>query len=640
MRFVDVVVGTDPGVSLELHPRLNVVVAGAAEQERIAALLGRAFVLAGTEVTGTIDGGSYLTPFDPTAVVALDLVGEGVPLLGPGELPPPDRRARDAEMARARAEIVDGEREVQRISGELDDLAKVLAATTAAIDAGNEELDACTDRRHDVEASIATIDARPVALAAERQAATDAAAAATGRLEQLRLVRSELGAALGPAEDAASVRIGDDTEVLKHLVERAGTLGGLRADQQAEALRWLADVTAGRAPISAAAQSLIAEVSQIEGEWQLLSRRGIEGDPDVALLAHEQNDMESNVSLLDGLSASGVLGDTAKSQIDAAHIALLQAAKPQQEALAVAEHEVLSRYGFDSYLEYTIATSTRSVGQAVEAKRQELRERLTEVETRLVAARSSAAGQIEEMAARREPARERMVRLVGHEPEGPPLDAVARVPEVPHAVTRLTVSLDEAVEAAQDEVVRYRQAVAELDEEEQALTDRSLELSTQMEQLTARSNDLDTVLARAGDELVSLTDRRGVLDAAAQQATQDLHRITEHLGVLASVPADRYGPDDVGPVVEALAARIDALVGSSGSVVLCDTLAPMPSQQAGEVLRSLAARSVDVQLLYLTGGASWRDWGRSIDPSLGRLIVVSSRWSPRRLGRKVLRRTR
>lgn len=640
MRFVDVRLGTDPGVSLDLHQRLNVVVAGAAEQDRIASLLGRAFVLAGTEVTGTIDGGSYLTPFDPTAVVALDLAGEGIPLVGPGELPPPDRRARDAATTAKRSEVESCEQDLRNLARESEDLTKLLAATSAAVDAGNEELAGCTDRLSDVDASIATLDERPAALAAERQAADDAAAVSTSRLDQLRAVRADLGVALGAREDGADLRIGDDTAGLKALVERAGTLGGLRADQQAEVLRWLADLTAGRAAVSAAAQALIAEVEQIEAEWQTLSRRGIEGDPEVARLVHDEADMESNVSLLDGLAASGLLGDTAKAQINAAHIDVLQAPKGQVEALTAAEHAVLARYGFDSYLEYTIATSTRSVGQAVETKRQELRDRLTEVETQLSAARSAAAAQIEEMAARREPARERMVAFLGREPEGAPLEAVALVPEVPHAIARVTVTVDEAIEAAQDEVVRYHDAVSELDEEERTLVERRRELTEQSEQLRTRCRDLDAVLSRAVDELSRLTDRRRELDASTQTISQALRLGRDALQALLDTPADLYGPDDVAPVVEALSHRIDDLTGSNNPVVLCDTLMPLPQQQAGEVLRSLVERSPTTQVIYLTGGSGWREWGRSLDPTIGQVTVLSGRWSPRRLGRKVLRRSR
>ena len=86
MRLVDLQVGTDNGVHLELHPRLNVVIAPAAPR-RGAALLGRAYVLAGTEVTGTVDGGDYLTPLDPTAVVALDPIGGCLDRIGPADLP-------------------------------------------------------------------------------------------------------------------------------------------------------------------------------------------------------------------------------------------------------------------------------------------------------------------------------------------------------------------------------------------------------------------------------------------------------------------------------------------------------------------------------------------------------------------------
>ena len=69
----------------------------------------------------------------------------------------------------------------------------------------------------------------------------------------------------------------------------------------------------------------------------------MEGDPEVVALASKRADLDTNHQLLRGLAASGMLGDTAKSQIDASHIALLQASKAQEADAAAAAKETLQK---------------------------------------------------------------------------------------------------------------------------------------------------------------------------------------------------------------------------------------------------------------------------------------------------------
>jgi hypothetical protein len=632
-------VGAERGAHLELHPRLNVVVASAAVQERIASLLARAYVLAGSEVTGTVDGGGYLTPFDPTAVVALDLVGDGLALIGPGELPAPDPTPRHLARAEAVERVEAARQHLRRTIDERDHLARLRDATGAAVAAGTDERDGCVARLDDLGAATATLQQRPAEILAERTVAVDAADAATRRLEELQAVRIELAAALGPAEDGAAIRIGTDTGDLAALVDRAAGLGGLRAEQHDEVQRWLAAITAGSAPISAAAQALIAEVHAVESAWQQAASLGIEGDPAVAALASQRADLGTNHELLVGLSSSGLLGDTAKAQIDAAHVALLQAPKAQQAAAADAELQVLARYGFDSYLEYTIATSTRSVGQAVQTKLDELTAHLESLDRSLAEVRSAAATRIEQLAAQREPAQQRVTAFLGYRPEGSSLDHLARVPEVPHVVARLTLTVDEAVETAREEVVRYREMVRELDDEQATLQVRGEELEAQREQLTTRVADLEEVLGRAVPEFDAMVGRVQAAEQAAAAATEAVAAASGEVDRIDAMPLDRYSRDDVPAVIEAIIGRLDPWSPAPPPVVLCDTFGPMAADDAVVALEALVARAERNQVLYLTANPAVRDWARSLDPAVGRLVVVSQgRWSPRRLGRKVLGR--
>ncbi|UDY34331.1 hypothetical protein [Dermatobacter hominis] len=636
---MDLQVGAERGVHLELHPRLNVVVAGAAVQERVASLLGRAYVLAGSEVTGTVDGGGFLTPFDPTAVVALDLVGDGLPLIGPGDLPAPDPTALRAARDAAVAELGVAREHLRRAIDERDHLARLRDATAAAVTAGAEERDGCVARVADVDAAIAALDQRPAAITAERTVAADAADAATRRLEELQAVRGELAAALGPAEDGAAIRIGSDTTALAALVDRAAGLGGLRADQHVEVQRWLADVAAGSAAVSPGAQALMAEVHAVETAWQQAASAGIEGEPTVAALAAERADIGGNHEVLVALAASGLLGDTAKTQIDAAHIALLQAPKGQQDAAAAAELEVLARYGFDSYLEYTIATSTRGVGQAVEAKLAELTGRIESLDRALTEAREAAAARIDQLASQREPAQQRVTAFLGYRPEGSSLDHLARVPEVPHVVMRLTLTVDEAIEAAREEVLRYRDMVTELDDEERTLAVRGGELAAQRDQLVSRISDLEEVLGRALPEAEALAARVQAADQAAVAASGAVAAATAQVERIDAEPTDRYRRDDVPAVIEAIIGRLDPWSSAPPPVVLADTFGPMAADDAAVALEALVTRAERSQVIYLTSNSGIRDWARTLDPAVGRLVVVAQgRWSPRRLGRKVLGR--
>ena len=638
MRLVDLEVTVEHGISFELHPRLTVIVAPAPLQERLAQQLSRAFVLAGSEVTGTVDGGGFLTPFDPTAVVALDLVGDGLRVIGPNVVPAPDPTPRRAAREQLVAQLDHRRRELRSIVDERGHVERLADATAAAITAGTAERDECGARLADLLNTIATLDTRPVALDAERKAATNAADVAKARLSELRTLHAEVTAALGPAEDGAAIRMGDDLAALADLVLRAAALGAISAEQQAELQQWCAAVTASSAPVRDDAKELIAQVEVLDREWQRVAQLGIEGAPEVARLALEQHDRLTNQSLLAGLAESGLLGDTAKSHIDAAHIAVLQASKAQQAAAASEELSVLGRYGFDSYLEYTIATSTRSLGQAVQAKLDELDVVIAQLDHDLRAARAAAAAEIERLAAEREPAQERVTSLLGHRPTGSAVDALLTVPSVPHVVTRFTLNLTEAIEVAQDEVVRYQEVRTELDEEEHGVAAQMAELDEQRQQLSGRCSDLDEVIARAAKERDLLVERQSELERRVSEVTNLMAESGTEIDRIDSVPADRYHTEDVQLVVDALLPLLGAPASDADPLVLSDTFAPM-GPLAADALGTLASHAEDHQILYLSSDPTMRTWAKRLEGPVGSLVDLGpSRWSPRRLGAKVLGR--
>lgn len=638
MRLVDLEVAVPHGLSFELHPRLTIIVAPASLLERLASQLSRAFVLAGGEVAGTVDGGGFLTPFDPTAVVALDLVGDGLRVVGPHALPAPDPTSRRAAREQIVAQVEHRRRELRSIIDERNHVARLGDATGVAVSAGSTERAECDARLTDLMNTVAAIEARPAALQAERSAATNAADVANARLVELRDLRDHAANALGPAEDGASIRMGDDVAVLMGLAERAGALGAMSAEQQSALITWLNGVADSSAPVRADALDLITQVEGLDREWQRLSQRGIEGSPDVLRLASEHADLVTNQRVLAGLAESGLLGETAKSQIDSAHIAVLQAPKSEHSAAVAAEVAALARYGFDSYLEYTIATSTRSLGQAVQAKLDELDARISQLDAELSSARSLAALQIEQLAAEREPAQEQVTALLGYRPTGSSVDALSTVPSVPHVVTRFTLTLDESIEVAHEEVVRYREVRSELDEEEELLAAQLAELEVQRTQLSGRLHDLDDVIARAVTERDGLALRSGELDERVADVTNLIAECGAEIDQLDAVPTDRYSPDDVEPVIHALLSVIAATSPDPDPVVLSDTLAPM-AELATTTLSELTGRADHNQVLYLSSDSAMRTWAKRLDPDVGSLVDLGpGRWSPRRLGAKVLGR--
>lgn len=635
MRLVDLEVGAQKRLHLELHPKLTVVRAAASTREQLASVLARAYVLAGTEVSGVVDGGGFLTPFDPTAVVALDLAGDGLDIIDPSELEPPDpapriaaRHAIVAELDRRGTELGDLETERDKLLQQRDDTQKRSAA-------GTVERNGLVERLEDLRSSSRAVQERLPALDRDASAAADAVELAAVRLDELRTIRAELVEALGPDGDGSHLRIGDDTAELIGVVRCLGAVGGLRPDDLGRISGWLEAIRSGTAEVRSDALALAAEVSQFENAWQQAASVGIEGDPEVVRLVAERADIGENHDLLLGLSESGVLGEMAKSQIDAAHVAVVRASKADSSTEVAHEAHVLERYGFDSYLDYTIATSTRSVGQAVEQRLAELVARVEHLDQALVDARAAAARRLEQLAAAREPAQERVTAYLGYRPEGSSLDHLARVPEVPQCVVRLTVTVDEAIERAREELVQHREVVSTLEAERTSLDGRALEIVEQQAKVRRRIVDVDADLARLEADRDSSEDRLARTEAAVATCGQQIDDANAALQQFDRCDGPVYSDADIEHVVEALVARIDGDRDDGRAAVLVDAFALFSGEDVTVALQVLSERVQRGQLIYLTDDARVVDWARRLDPAAGRLVSVGNgRWLARRLARR------
>lgn len=644
MRLVDLHLDADRPIHLELHGRLTVVVSDEQIGRVIADRLVRAYVLAGTEVTGTVDGGGFLTPFDPTAVVALDLVGQGVKTLTGRDLPPPDPSRRDDARRAALTEMARLQPIVDRACAALDRQTRVYDATVAGVMAAKEELVASKERIDALGAQSVALEDRPPQLERERADARAALEVARARIDELRSVHEEIVDALGPSGDASHIRLGDDTELLVDLIDRAAAVGGVGGAEHEELTGWLRAVADGSAPLHPTAESLLRESADIEAVWDRVAAAGVEGDPDVLAATRRHAELVQQHDLLEGLARSGVLGETARSEIESAHVAVIACSGRgdrggERDRCLAREEVALTRYGFDSYLDFTIATSTRSVGRKAEAKLALVAQEVKAADEELVMARQTAAEGLQRLAEQREPMRERITEFLGFRPDGSSAAPLAVIPAVPPLVVRLDDGLAEAIEHAQEEVRRYGETVGDLDAERGSLEERRDELVRQRRQVEGRMEQIRSVLSSAEFAVESAADRMERCAAVARSVEAELAVVGRTCDELVDASEFDYTDQDVPAIIDALLTRLDPWSPAPHPVVLHETLAALGADGAIRVLTALAAGADRVQLIYLTEDPILRDWAEGLDPATGACVVLSRpRWS-RRLGRRIAGRT-
>lgn len=642
MRLVELHLDADRPIDLVLHARLTVIIADDVAGQRIASVLARAYVLAGLEVAGTLDAGGYMTPLDPTAVVALNLDGDGLRTLTSADLAPPDPYRREAARIAAQAERDRLEPLVDDARAELGRARRRHDATVAAVAAGQDELATSIERRDDLDTATAALEQRPPELERELAAAAAAVDAAVARIEELVAVREALVDELGPSGDAAHLRMGDDVSALVDLVERGAAIGGISAETHPEVLGWLVAVQDSSAPVHPDAEGLIRDSADIERAWEVAAAAGVEGDAEVEAASRRRKALSEQRELLDGLARSGMLGDTAKSEIEAAHVAVTKAhghhSREHDQALA-GEDEVLARYGFDSYLDFTIATSTRSVGQKAQAKLRSVTDELASAERDLVRSREDAAARLQALADQREPVRERIAAFLGSWPDGPAEPLLAAIPAVPAAVAAVSGELDASVDAARDEARRYREVIQELDDERGTLEIRGQELTAQRAHIDERITGIERLLSKAEPEVAAAAVRVDDSAAAANGAAAELAAARHASEELDDAAADTYTAEDIPAVIDALMSRLDPWAPEPMPVVLHDTLAPLGADGVTAVLSALLAGASRTQLIYISDDRSLRPWAEGMASSQVACVELHRpRWLQRRLGRRAASR--
>ncbi|MFZ4518073.1 MAG: hypothetical protein ACOYOP_06775 [Microthrixaceae bacterium] len=610
-------IGSERPVRLVLDPRVTMVRAPAPELERLVAALSRAWLDAGGEVGGALSSAGIQVPLDDSTVLGLGLTGEGPPVVGAGWIPPPSA----ASVAAAGDAVMDAARRVDEARLALDLEERRREATRAAAEVGGRELDELRDRVAAIELQLAAADERAGVRRVERAAAGEAATLAAGRLQEL----DRLGELLREVVAASpSWRIGTAPTGLDELLEGCRSTGPGPTELLDALGAWSARMADGTAPVAAEAAALRDALASVERRWAEASVAGVEGDPEVRAALDTATAAGERTAALEELLDSGVPGERVRVEIDAAHERTLSAHHRDRDGAVAAEEEVLARYGFDSYLDYTIATSTRSVGDLVADRLGRLRDELAEAGAALAAARTRAAGRLDALAAEREPLQRRAAELLGGWPERPLDEVLGELPEPPAELRRLPEQVLAARTEAADERRRAEEAVADLDAEDRTAPAAREELVQAHATVSAGATELadllEQVRSRADEELARCRDAAAVLARAEAQF------VAAEGGADAAAYTDADLPDVLAAVLAALPSGAER-----PPLVLHDALRPLGPRLAMACLDALGRDAV--QVLYLTDDdellAAWE-----ADPGRPPAVRLKDRGRLRRLLRR------
>ena len=635
MRLIDVHLDVDRPIHVVLHPRLTVVTGDAPACTRLTQVLGRAFALAGTEVAGTLEFSGFPSPLDQTTVVSLDLPGEGLLVVTAADLPPPDRQRHDAAVQAAMVHRDHAVAESQRMAHQREQLLRRLQATEAAVRVGTEEQDATQRQLVELRERITSSD-RAVHEAEAGLVAQQQRVAALGeQLAEQAVMLPAILAALDPVEGAGRrLRLGEEVAAERELVARARRCGLLAEDLASAIDSWLVSVGAGRAPSDPVVAQLRDEISGLEQRWNEKASVGVEEDPEVAAARARHDELANRLAALEKLSASGVLVEQARREIDEAHAERARGRGRALEEAIAREEEVTARYGFDSYLDYTIALSTRSVGDAVRATLENVRAEAMASMDVLVSARERAAAVRHQLTEERAALRERFRELAGMDVESLSLESIRRIPAVPQEL----VGLGARCRATMTAVDQQRtEAVAEI-ERFDGWRDRVVEDLEELRRALAARSETAAALAPL------IETARGQHDAAAREFAEVEQQVaaaaaavsTAEAGLVAVQQEDlaAYTAADVPVVVTHLGPLVDPPAADPVPVVLADTFRPL-GVHATAALEAMMVAALRVQIVYVTDDPLVIGWARSLGDTAGQLVRLHRPgWFQRRLARR------
>ncbi|MEZ5237664.1 MAG: hypothetical protein R2716_01455 [Microthrixaceae bacterium] len=613
---------------LVLHPRLTVISGEESQRAEVVSTLTSLYSEAGAGVGGVLEFSGLTMPIDQTAVVSLDLHGAGLPRLDAEAVQEALARTRAAARESSEARLAVLDQVDSTLAGREAELRRRRTAAHAAVVACEEEIERTTEQLERIELQLEEALSRPPELDAELESLRGQRSVLQARSARARDHLDDLLAVLGaPSAALGALRLGStdrNHEEVRAALGTARELGLLDAASAEHLGTWLDEVSAGTAPASATIASMIEEIEDLEQKWEQLAATGVEGDPSVTAARETAEAASRRHDALAELADSGLLASRARDEIDAAH----EAGDP------VAEAEVLGAYGFGSHLDYTIAVSTRSVGEAVGATMERARAEMVRAHDVLEAERERAAAVRSELGARRDSLRERIRVATGTEPESLAREELERIVEPPVEHREIESTMRACLQAADVECERLDEEVSELLAERDALVDPD-ELRAELTARRGQIDALEPLTQRARDEIAELDAEAERIEQERAQLAPEREELHQHL----ELPGAHGEPSTTELAMlaavlgEQLATGGPGRSGEPAPVLLEDSLAVLGGS-APDVLEALMEAAPEAQLVYVTEDPLVLAWAKRHDQgSLAVHRLGRRRWFGRMLAR-------
>ncbi len=446
------------------------------------------------------------------------------------------------------------------------------------------------------------------------------------------------------SESIRALRLGVDPTHPRELVARAADIALLSQQRCEDLENWLAAIAAGSAPADPSLAEMMADVRMVEQRWQELGKVGVEDEPDVVEARRRHDQLLNRLGALEELAESGILADRARAEIDDAHRERAEAEDERHVrsgALDTAienEHRVVGLYGFDSYLEYTIAVSTRSVGEAVEATLERVRAESVGAADALEAVRASAAAVRATIAEDRATLRDRIRTQTGVDADELTVDVLAQVPELPGSLEGIESEVEATLAWAAQEAVRCSARVEELERERDQAVDPVPGLLSEAEASLRRAAALEPLVERATEDHRSVQREIEETERLVAEAGRQLAAIDADIESAATSGDQGYTLGDITSIVGAMTPSIDQPGPDPIPVLMIDAFGPLAAM-ATNALEATMAAAVRVQLVYVTDDPVVIDWADRLSSSAGQLVRLGRpSWFQRRLARRQTRR--
>jgi hypothetical protein len=620
MRFTEITHEDRNWSPLVLHPDLTVIWGESGQLAELTEVLEFLYSSAGSAVGGTIEYAGFAMPLDQTSVVSLDIHGSGLRTLDMSLLEQSRSRIRAELDSRIASRLEELDAASKPLTSEAESLRRRQAAASAAMAAVIEEQRHNSDIVDDLAERHESASRRPEELRAEIDAARQSQEVSERTLGAAAELAPSVLEALDPmGASIASLRLGSECPDIIAALAEADSVGLLPAEHAASIGQWLAEVAAGTAEVSQQIAGMLEEIQRLEDEWQVLSSLGVEGDQDVNEARECLDEVSTRTANLEELASSGLLAERARSEIDAAH----------EAADGAEEHRVLQLYGFDSYLDYTIALSTRSVGEKIEAVVDRARAELVRATDALEMARENAATVLGELNERRDGLRERIAATTGVEPESLSADVLATIPQLPEVLLEVPAAVEASLGSFERELEASREALAGRRAEWDDLADPE-SIRAEMDTCRARSAELEMLLERAEEVHLRATESLENTESELAKLLAEREELLVERSML-QVNSLETTATEVAVVIRAAAEQVVVADCEPTPVLLADSFSSFGGA-APEVLGAVVASAPGVQFVYLTQDDSMAAWAKKQRSEVGALIRLGRRrWLGRRL---------